>query len=171
MMAYGKKQRNNYRRRLESKTDYHRRLRLLKGGVPRAIVRVSNTQITCQLANYTKDGDAILASFTGADLASHGYPSDASKKSVPACYLAGFGLGKKAKSSGINEAILDIGLSSASSGSRAFSALKGMIDAGLEIPHGESILPSEGRINGEHISESLSKTLEKTKKSIEGAFK
>ena len=153
-MAYGKKQRNNYRRRLESKTDYHRRLRLLKGGVPRAIVRVSNTQITCQLANYTKDGDAILASFTGADLASHGYPSDASKKSVPACYLAGFGLGKKAKSSGINEAILDIGLSSASSGSRAFSALKGMIDAGLEIPHGESILPSEGRINGEHISES-----------------
>ena len=112
-----------------------------------------------------------MASFTGADLASHGYPSDASKKSVPACYLAGFGLGKKAKSSGINEAILDIGLSSASSGSRAFSALKGMIDAGLEIPHGESILPSEGRINGEHISESLSKTLEKTKKSIEGAFK
>ena len=171
MMAYGKKQRNNYRRRLESKTDYHRRLRLSKGGVPRAIVRVSNTQITCQLANYTKDGDAILASFTGADLASHGYPSDASKKSVPACYLAGFGLGKKAKSSGINEAILDIGLSSASSGSRAFSALKGMIDAGLEIPHGESILPSEGRINGEHISESLSKTLDKTKKSIEGAFK
>ena len=60
-MAYGKKQRNNYRRRLESKTDYHRRLRLLKGGVPRAIVRVSNTQITCQLANYTKEGDEIVA--------------------------------------------------------------------------------------------------------------
>ena len=48
---------------------------------------------------------------------------------------------------------------------------RGMIDAVLEIPHGESILPSEGRINGEHISESLSKTLDKTKKSIEGAFK
>ena len=43
-----------------------------------------------------------------------------------------------------------------------------MIDAGLEIPHGESILPSEDRINGEHISESLSKALDKTKKSIEG---
>lgn len=170
-MAQGKKQRNKYRRRLEAKTDYHRRLRLLKSGLPRAVVRVSNTQITCQLTNYTKEGDHIIASFTGRDLSAHGYPQDSSKKSVPACYLAGFGLGKKAVSGGINEAILDIGLSSASSGSRVFSALKGMIDAGLEVPHGEEILPSEERINGEHISESLSKELDKTKKSIEGAFK
>ena len=46
-----------------------------------------------------------------------------------------------------------------------------MIDAGLEIPHGEGVLPSDERINGEHISDSLSKVLDKTKKSIEGAFK
>ena len=123
------------------------------------------------IRDSTKEGDHIIASFTGRDLSAHGYPQDSSKKSVPACYLAGFGLGKKAVSGGINEAILDIGLSSASSGSRVFSALKGMIDAGLEVPHGEEILPSEERINGEHISESLSKELDKTKKSIEGAFK
>jgi len=170
-MAHGKRQRNNYRRRLESKTDYHRRLRLLKSGAPRAVVRISNSQITCQLTNYSKDGDHVLTSFTGKDLQKHGYPNDASKKSVPASYLAGFALGKKAISNGINEAILDIGLSSASSGSRVFSALKGMVDAGLEVPHGEEILPSDERINGEHISDSLSKVLEKTKKSIEVAFK
>ena len=120
-MAYGKKQRNNYRRRLESKTDYHRRLRLLKGGVPRAIVSF-NTQITCQLANYTKDGDAILV-VLWSRFRSHGYPSDASKNRT--CMLFGrIRIRSKAKSNGINEAILDIGLSSASSGSRVFSALK-----------------------------------------------
>ncbi|MED5485851.1 MAG: 50S ribosomal protein L18 [Candidatus Thermoplasmatota archaeon] len=170
-MAHGKRQRNNYRRRLESKTDYHRRLRLLKSGLPRAVVRVSNTQITCQLTNYSKEGDKVVTSMTGADLQKHGYPNDASKKSVPASYLTGFALGKKAVSNGINEAVLDIGLSTASSGSRVFSALKGMIDAGLEIPHGEDVLPSDERINGGHISDSLSKVLDKTKKSIEGAFK
>ncbi len=170
-MAYGKKQRNQYRRRLEGKTDYHRRLRMLKSGIPRAVVRVSNTQITCQLTNFSKEGDVVVATYTGHDLNSHGYPEDASKKSVPACYLAGFGLAKKAISNGYNEAILDIGLSSSSKGSRVFSALKGMVDAGLEVPHSEDIFPSDERVNGEHISDSLSNVLEKTKKTIEGAFK
>ena len=170
-MAHGQRQRNQYRRRSAGKTDYRRRLRLLKSGTARAIVRVSNTQVTCQLANYTKEGDQIVASFTGAELQSHGYPNDASKKSIPACYLAGYGLAKKAISNGISEAILDIGLSASSAGSRTFSALNGMIDGGLKIPHGEDILPSEDRVNGAHISDSLLKIVDKTKKTIEGAFK
>ena len=170
-MAHGKRQRNQYRRRSAGKTDYHRRLRLLKSGSSRAIVRVSNTQVTCQLALYDKVGDKIVASFTGNDLQTHGYPSDASKKSIPACYLAGFGLAKKAISNGINEAILDIGLSASSIGSRTFSALKGMNDGGLVIPHSENILPSEERLSGAHISDSLSKVVDSTKKAIEGAFK
>jgi len=31
--------------------------------------------------------------------------------------------------------------------------MKGCIDAGIEIPHGEEILPSEERIRGQHISD------------------
>tara|TARA_Y100001980_G_C14556384_1_gene347686 strand:+ start:9366 stop:9878 length:513 start_codon:yes stop_codon:yes gene_type:complete len=170
-MAHGKRQRNQYRRRLEAKTDYHRRLRMLKSGLPRAVVRVSNTQITCQLANFSKDGDLIVASFTGNELSSHGYPTNASKKSITACYLAGFGLGQKAVKNGYKEAILDIGLSSSSKGSRVFSALKGMIDAGLEVPCNELVFPSDERINGEHISDSLSDVLEKTRQTIQGAYK
>lgn len=170
-MAYGKRQRNQYRRRLAGKTDYHRRLRMLKSGIPRAVVRVSNTQITCQLTNFSKDGDLVVASFTGNELKSHGFPSDASKKSVTACYLAGFGLAKKAISNGYSEAILDIGLSSSSRGSRVFSALKGMIDAGMDVPCNEEVFPSDERVNGEHISDSLSNILENTKNKIEGAYK
>ena len=47
----------------------------------------------------------------------------------------------------------------------------GMIDAGLEIPHGESVLPDEDRINGLHINENLAKSVLATKKAIEGAKK
>ena len=45
-----------------------------------------------------------------------------------------------------------------------------MIDAGLEIPHGEDVLPSEDRINGEHIGDSYGKAIEACKKKIEEAF-
>ena len=73
--------------------------------------------------------------------------------------------------SGHKNAILDIGLAASSPGNRVFAALKGMIDAGLEIPHGESVLPDEDRINGLHINENLAKSVLATKKAIEGAKK
>ena len=68
-----------------------------------------------------------------------------------------------------NEAILDIGLAASTPGNRVFAALKGMVEAGLEIPHGEEVLPSDDRINGSHIDDSIAKAVESAKKSIEEA--
>ena len=172
MMAYGKSQRLRPKRRRQGKTDYHRRLRLLRSGAPRAVVRVSNTQVICQLVSYNPGGDAILHSVDGKSLTdSCAWPEDASKKSIPACYVAGYALGKKAVSAGNHEAVLDIGLAASSPGSRVFSALKGMIDAGLDIPHGTSVLPSEERLSGKHIDDSLSSSVEASIEAIEGAHK
>ena len=172
MMAYGKSQRLRPKRRRQGKTDYHRRLRLLRSGAPRAVVRVSNTQVICQLVSYNPGGDAILHSVNGKSLTdSCAWPEDASKKSIPACYVAGYALGKKAVSAGNHEAVLDIGLAASSPGSRVFSALKGMIDAGLDIPHGTSVLPSEERLSGKHIDDSLSSSVEASIEAIEGAYK
>ncbi len=172
MMAYGKSQRLRPKRRRQGKTDYHRRLRLLRSGAPRAVVRVSNTQVICQLVSYNPGGDAILHSVNGKSLTdSCAWPEDASKKSIPACYVAGYALGKKAVSAGNHEAVLDIGLAASSPGSRVFSALKGMIDAGLDIPHGTSVLPSEERLSGKHIDDSLSSSVEASIEAIEGAHK
>ena len=148
-MAHGKSQRLRPKRRRLGKTDYHRRMRLLRSGAPRAVVRVSNTQVTCQLISYNPGGDSVVESVNGKSLVdSYSWPSDSSKKSVPACYLAGYALGKKAITSGNSSAVLDIGLAASSSGSRVFAALKGMVDAGLEVPHGESVLPTEERVKG-----------------------
>ena len=157
-MAHGKSQRLRFKRRRNGKTDYRRRMRMLRGGVPRAVVRLSNTQVTCQLVEFGMEGDRILASVNGKSLAKYGWPAGASRKSVPACYVAGHG-----------EAILDIGLAASSPGSRVFAALRGMVDAGLDIPHGEGVLPDDDRINGTHIDESIAAAVEAAMKAIEGA--
>jgi large subunit ribosomal protein L18 len=58
----------------------------------------------------------------------------------------------KAKKARYDRAILDIGLNRATPGARVFAALKGAVEAGLEIPHGEEILPSDERVRGAHIA-------------------
>ena len=142
---------------------------MLRGGVPRAIVRVSNTQVVCQLAQFDPEGDRIVASGSGSNLTAYGWPAGASTKSIPACYVAGYALGKSALSAGHDSAILDIGLAASSPGNRIFSALRGMVDAGLDVPHGEGVLPSDERINGAHIDESLAAAVETAKNAIEEA--
>ena len=47
-MAYGKNQRLRFKRRRNGETDYRRRMKMLRGGFARAVVRVTNTQ-TCLL--------------------------------------------------------------------------------------------------------------------------
>ena len=49
---------------------------------------------------------------------------------------------------GINDATLDIGLKSSIRGSKIFAVLKGAVDAGLNIPHNDIILPADERIKG-----------------------
>ena len=170
-MARGPRQRNQYRRRRSGETDYRRRLKLLKSGNSRAVVRVSNTRVVCQVVSWKADGDKDELYVTGDDLvARYGWPESNSRKNIPASYLTGFALGKAAIAAGHDEAVLDIGLAASSNGNRVFAALKGMVDAGLEIPHGESVLPSEDRLNGAHIDDSYASAVEATKTKIEVAF-
>ena len=167
----GNRQRSVFRRRRAGLTDYRRRLKLLRGNKPRAVVRVSNTRTTCQLVSWAKDGDLVTATVTGSDLLKkYGWPESFSQKSVSASYLVGFAMGKAALASGATEAVLDIGLDASTPGGRVFSALKGMVDAGLDIPHGENVLPDEGRLAGAHISDAVAAAVESTKNAIEEAY-
>ena len=67
----------------------------------------------------------------------------------------------------MEEAVLDIGLKGPARGSAVFAALKGMLDAGISIPHGEEVLPAGERINGAHIDENMSKMVEEVKSRLE----
>tara|TARA_B100000035_G_scaffold273636_1_gene249590 strand:+ start:1757 stop:2125 length:369 start_codon:yes stop_codon:yes gene_type:complete len=120
---------------------------------------------------WAAEGDKVALNVTGNDLVKKfSWPDNMSKKSVPASYLVGFALGKAAIAAGHEDAVLDIGLAASTPGSRVFAALRGMVEAGLNVPHSEEILPSDDRINGTHINESVASAIETTKSSIEGAY-
>ena len=139
------------RRRREVRTDYHQRLRLLKSGKPRLVARKSNKHTTAQLVTPAPDGDETIASAHSSDLADHGW--EAPTGNLPAAYLTGFLAGKRALDADVEEAVLDIGLNTATPGNKAFAVQEGAIDAGLDIPHNEDVLAEWPRNRGEHIAE------------------
>ena len=114
------------------------------------VVRRTNRHIIVQMVIAEMDGDKTLVSANCAELEKYGYTG--ATANTPAAYLTGLLFAAKAKKAGQDRAILDIGLNRATPGARVFAALKGAVDAGLEIPYGEGIIPSEERIKGEHIA-------------------
>ncbi|MEM2846018.1 MAG: 50S ribosomal protein L18 [Nitrososphaerota archaeon] len=137
------------RRRL-GLTDYRKRLKLVKSGLPRLVVRKTNSQIIVQVIMPRLGGDETLITVTSKKLRDYGWR--ASLKNTPAAYLTGLLAGLLARGK-IEKAVLDIGLQTPSRGSKVFAAALGFRDAGIEIPLGEEILPDEDRISGKHISE------------------
>lgn len=150
-MAQGPRYRVPRRRRREQRTDYKRRLALLKSGRTRAVVRKQNQNMIVQLIDYDPDGDVVRAQATAHDLDGLGWEGHTGN--LPAAYLTGLLAGQRALEAGIQEAVLDIGLHKPNPGSGVFAALEGLLDAGLEVPHGDDVLPGEERVLGEHISE------------------
>jgi large subunit ribosomal protein L18 len=150
-LAHGSRYKVAFRRRREGKTDYGARLRLVDIDKSRLVVRISNNHVIAQIINVAENGDETLVSAHSKELQKMGWL--AGTKNTSAAYLTAYLCAKKALSKGIDEAVLDIGLKSSIKGSKVFAALKGASDAGLHVPHGESILPDESRITGEHIAE------------------
>jgi large subunit ribosomal protein L18 len=142
-----------YRRKKEGKTNYKKRLELLKGRTDRLIVRKTNKQIIIQAARYAEDGDRVLFTVTSDALKKMGW--NHSCKNIPAAYLTGLLAAKKAKEKNVKGTILDLGLQTPLKGSKLFAALRGAKDGGLEVPANEEVYPSEQRIRGEHISNYL----------------
>ncbi|SNZ06895.1 LSU ribosomal protein L18P [Natronoarchaeum philippinense] len=150
-MASGPRYKVPMRRRREVRTDYHQRLRLLKSGKPRLVARKSNKHVTAQLIVPGPKGDETKVSANSSDLAEYGW--EAPTGNLPAAYLTGLLAGKRALDAGLEEAVLDIGLNTATEGSKVFAVQEGAIDAGVEIPHNESVLADWSRNRGEHIAE------------------
>ena len=152
-MATGPRYKVAFRRRRENRTDYYARRRLLTSQEPRAIVRRSNKNVSIQFADFGMEGDSILASATTRELKAMGWNYSCS--SIPAAYLVGFLAGKRAIKAGIEYAVLDIGMQTVQHGGVLFATVSGMIDAGLEVPCSEDVLPEEDRLNGKHIDDAI----------------
>lgn len=147
------------RRRKEGKTDYKARLGLLKSGKPRVVVRKSNKYIIGQVVVSDIAQDKVVCGVSSKELLSHGWPKElvGNLKSLPACYLAGFLLGKKSKE--VKEGILDIGLQRNISKSGIYAFLRGLIDSGFDLPHSEKALPNDEMLNKNEKTGSLIKKI------------
>lgn len=161
-----------YRRKREGKTNYKKRLKILKANKPRLAIRKSLKNITIQIIEYHPEGDKIITSVVSKELEKLGWSFN--KSNIPSAYLTGLLLGKKAIGNKINEVVVDFGLNESVKGSKLYAVLKGISDSGLAVPVSEKILPHEDRIVGKHISdydELLKKDDEKRKRQFSGYMK
>ena len=140
---------STFRRIRERKTNYRKREKLLIGKKDFVTVNVSDQNVSAQLIRPELLGDKVMASVHSNELLSYGWKG--SRKNIPSCYLVGLLLGKKCIQKKITRAILYIGKRHFTT--KIAACLKGMSEAGLEMPFSEEILPTEERIQGNHIAE------------------
>lgn len=149
-MARSAHYRVQLRRRREGKTDYQARKAMVVSGRPRLVVRPSLKNVSVQIIIAKAIGDQVLAAANSRELIKK-YGWKAATGNIPAAYLTGLLCGLKAKTAGINEAILDIGMVIPTKGSKVFAVLNGVLDAGVEVPHGEGKIVTD-RNKGDHIA-------------------
>lgn len=161
---FGPRYKVPFRRRRQYKTNYRYRLRLLKSNQTRAVIRKSLNHTRIQFIKYDQDGDLVLVSASSNELRKLGW--DLSTSNLPAAYLTGLLAGLRATEKKIDSAVLDIGLHPPIRGSKLYASLRGILDAGVSIPHGDEIFPDENRISGKHISDSIPQQFDKIKNKI-----
>jgi len=171
--AYFKRFQVKFKRRREGRTDYYARKRLIvqdknKYNTPkyRMVVRLSNKDITCQIAYARLEGDVIVCSAYSHELPRYGVKVGLTN--YAAAYCTGLLLARRLlKKFGLDtiyegqkdvngeyycvecidgkpkafRAVLDVGLYRTATGARIFGALKGAVDGGLDIPHSEKRFP------------------------------
>lgn len=139
------------KRKRNGRTNYKKRLSLLKSGQLRLVVRRTNTQVIMQLVEYQTSGDKIIAASSSLSMKKLGWKG--SVNNIPAAYWTGFALGSAAKG---KQAILDIGLQRPHKGGRIYAAVKGAVDGGLKMNVGEEVFPTKEKLEGSNIKDKAS---------------
>ena len=156
------------RRRKENKTDYSKRIKLLKSRNPRLIFRKTNRYVIVQYIKSIEAQDTVIMGITSKDLMKYSWPKklEGSLKSIPASYLTGLLIGRKITKENLKTPIVDFGMIRNIKKTRAYAFLKGIIDSGVKIKYKEKIFPEEDRIKGKHMKKDFSKIFEEIKSNI-----
>jgi len=165
-MTSGPTYKTRFKRRINQKTDYKKRLAILKSKKDRFVLRVSNSLVKAQIIRYDKDGDKTMVSITSKELVGLGYNSNL--KNTPAVYLTSLLLCQKAKKLGIKEVVFDLGARNYKSGNKIFAGLKAIVDSGIDCPHNEKAFPSKERIEGAVFAKHLNKPVDKEFTEVKG---
>lgn len=158
------------RRRMEKKTDYGKREKLLRSEKPRLVFRKTNRYILAQYISSKNAQDKVGIGVTSKDLLGYGWPKEleGSLKSLPASYLTGLLIAKKISDQKLPNPIMDLGMLRVLHKTKIYSFIKGANDGGLKIKCDSSLFPEEERIKGKHLKKDFSKTFELIKSKIQG---
>jgi large subunit ribosomal protein L18 len=152
------------RRRL-LKTDYSKRLALVKSGLPRAVIRKSLKHMRVDIAEYGESGDRIISHGCTVELKKFGWKSPTGN--TPSSYLAGYLAGLRARKKGVEKVVVDLGRQKVVKGSKLLASIKGIRDAGIEVPADEDFFPDDSRIQGKHLKTVGENEVDRVKKLME----
>lgn len=157
------------RRRKEHKTDYLKRIKLLKSSSPRVVFKKTNKYIIAQYVKSKEAQDKVEMGISSKILIKYGWPKEfeGSLKSIPASYLTGLLIGKKILGKKLEKPVADFGMIRVLHKNKAFAFLKGLKDSGIEIECKEEFFPNEDRIKGKHLKKDFSKIFEEIKLKIQ----
>jgi len=129
----------------------------------RLVVRITNKQVICQIVTSKIIGDQIIASANSTELRRFGIKLGLTN--YAACYATGLLLARRVlKKLGLDEmytgteettgkyfleeredeaknpfsCVLDVGLRPTTTGARVYAAMKGAVDGGVAVPHGDT---------------------------------
>jgi large subunit ribosomal protein L18 len=131
------------------KTNYRKREALLISKLDFVTIKISNQNVIAQVLKPEIQGDIVRVSTHSRELRRFGWKG--SLNSLPACFLVGLVLGRKALEKGVEKAVLYIGNKPFTS--RIAACMKGIVQAGINIPISSESYPTEHRLNGQHIAE------------------
>lgn len=157
------------RRRLENRTDYKKRIGLLKSGVPRIVFRKTNKYVTAQLVSSREAQDKVELGISSKVLSGYGWPAEFknSLKSIPASYLTGLLFGKTIENKKLQKPVVDFGMVRVLNKNKLFAFLKGLKDSGIDVACDEEHFPDEERISGKNMKADFSKHFNIVKSKIE----
>lgn len=157
------------KRRRENKTDYLKRLKLLKSGKPRIVFRKTNKYIISQYIISEEAKDKVILNINSKKLLEFGWPKEfkGSLKSITASYLTGYLIGKQIIKNKLENPILDCGMIATLHKTKVYGFLKGLIDSGIKINCEEKCFPEEERIKGKTLKKEFSENFEKIKSEID----
>jgi len=133
----------------DDKTNYRKRAAILIGRHSFVTVKVSDQNVAAQVLKPTPTGDIVIAAAHSRELEKQGWKG--THNNLPACYLTGVLVAKKAIEKGVKNAVLYIGKDHFTS--RVAACMKGIVDGGISMPISEDSLPDQERISGKHIAD------------------
>ena len=145
------------RRRREAKTDYAKRIKLLKSNSPRIAFRKTNRYLIAQYIVSKEAKDEIKLDANYKELLKFGWAKEfsGSLKSISAAYLLGLLMSKKIKEKKLEKPIIDFGMIKMIHKTKTYAFLKGLIDGGITIDCKEDAFPPEDRLKGEHMKNKI----------------